>query len=124
FDRRLADTLDNPELFGRFADAADGIADLYENRRFAQAVRDIMALADEANSYVNAREPWTIAKDDGRRDELQRICTSALCAFAQLTVYLKPILPETATKAEALLNSEPLQWSDIGTPLTGTTINK
>src|SRR5699024_2915541 len=70
FAGQLAETLDNHELFQRFAEAADDIAELYENRRFAQAVRQIMALADEANSYVNAREPWVIARDEARGAEL------------------------------------------------------
>ncbi|HLQ85240.1 MAG TPA: methionine--tRNA ligase, partial [Salinisphaeraceae bacterium] len=124
FDGRLADTLDEPALFERFAAAADQIAELFEKRRFSQAMRQIMILADEANSYVNAREPWVIAKDAARRDELQQVCTSALCAFAQLTIYLKPVLPETAARVEAFLNSGNLTWADLRTPRTGTTINK
>src|SRR5699024_7636259 len=124
FDGQLADMLDNPELFQRFADAADTIAAHYENRRFAQAARDIMALADEANSYVNDRAPWVIAKDDSGSTELQQVCTTALCVFAQLTIYLKPILPATAAKVEAFLNSDELRWADLDTPGIGTTINK
>ena len=119
FDGELAGTLDNPELFQRFAAAADEIAEHYEQRRFAQAIRQIMALADEANAYVAERAPWQVAKEDGREDELQRICTTALNLFAQLTIYLKPVLPETAARAEAFLQVDELQWADLDTPLTG-----
>jgi methionyl-tRNA synthetase len=123
FDGKLADTLDAPELFERFADAADEIAEHYEQRRFAQAIRQIMALADEANAYVAERAPWQMAKEPGREAELQQVCTTALSLFAQLTIYLKPVLPETAARAEAFLDVEPLHWRDLGTPLTGM-INK
>jgi len=119
FDGKLADTLDKPELFERFALAADEIAEHYEQRRFAQAVRTIMALADEANAYVAERAPWQLAKEDGREDELQQICTTALNLFMQLTIYLKPVLPETAGRAEAFLQVGDLVWADLATPLTG-----
>lgn len=124
FDGRLADTLDRPELFERFAAAADEIAEHYEQRRFAQAVRTIMALADDANAYVAERAPWQLAKEEGREDELQQICTTALNLFMQLTIYLKPILPETAVRAEAFLQVEDLVWADIATSLTGQEIAK
>ncbi|ROO27731.1 methionyl-tRNA synthetase [Salinisphaera orenii MK-B5] len=120
FDGRLADTLDRPALFERFAGAADEIGQHYEQRRFAQAIRQIMALADEANAYVAERAPWQLAKEDGREDELQQICTTALALFAQLTIYLKPVLPDTAERAEAFLNVEPLSWADLATPVSGT----
>ena len=122
FDGRLADALDQPELFERFAAAAEGIAEHYEQRRFAQAVRQIMALADEANAYVAERAPWQLAKEDGREAELAQVCTTALNLFAQLTVYLKPILPDTAARAEAFLQIEPLTWADAAIPRTGESI--
>ncbi len=124
FDGRLADTLDQPDLFDAFANASDEIAELYENRHFAQAMRRIMALADEANAYVNERQPWVIAKDEARAGELQRVCTTALNLFAQLSIYLKPVLPETAARAETFLNSGALTWACLGHARTGTSINK
>jgi methionyl-tRNA synthetase len=123
FDGKLADTLDAPELFERFAGAADEIGEHYEQRRFAQAIRQIMALADEANAYVAERAPWQMAKEAGSEAELQQVCTTALSLFAQLTIYLKPVLPETAERAEAFLDVEPLHWRDLNTPITGM-INK
>jgi methionyl-tRNA synthetase len=124
FGGELGETLDRPGLFERFAAAGDEIAGLYEKRQFAQAMRRIMALADEANAYVAEREPWVLAKQEGREAELQAICASALSAFAQLTVYLKPVLPATAAAAEAFLNTGELTWADAQTPLTGRRIEK
>jgi methionyl-tRNA synthetase len=118
FDGMLADALDAPELFARFAAAADEIGQHYEARRFAQAIRTIMALADEANAYIAERAPWQLAKEAGREPELQQICTTALNLFMQLTVYLKAVLPETATRAETFLQVDPLSWADISNPLT------
>ena len=124
FDGRLADTLDRPELAQRFADAGEAIAEHYEARRYAQAIRAIMALADEANAYVAERAPWQLAKEDGREAELQQICTTALELFRQLTLYLKPVLPATAERAEAFLQIAPLTWADLKTPLLDHTIAK
>ncbi|MEQ8798086.1 MAG: methionine--tRNA ligase [Salinisphaeraceae bacterium] len=123
FGGELGDTLDRPDLCRQFADAADDIAELYEARQFAQAMRRIMALADDANAYVNERQPWIIAKEEGREAELQAICASALTAFAQLTVFLKPVLPATAAAAEAFLGMDELTWDDAGRDLAGRQIN-
>lgn len=117
FDGRLGGQLDDAALTASFAAAREEIAALYEARNFAQAVRRIMALADQANQYVNDRQPWIMAKDPARDAELQAVCATALNLFRALTVYLKPILPATAGKAERFLDVEPLTWADLERPL-------
>ncbi len=124
FDNRLADDLPEPKLFQRFADWGQQIAEHYERRQFSRAMRDIMALADEANAYINDKQPWVVAKEDGREQELHDICTQGLNLFRVLMIYLKPVLPVTAEKTEEFLNIDPLNWTDSQTPLTSHTINK
>ncbi|MCX7673770.1 MAG: methionine--tRNA ligase [Thiobacillaceae bacterium] len=115
FDGRLAPlpTLADTPLPAMQA-AAEGIAWLYETREFGKAVREVMALADAANQYLDQHKPWEMAKQAGREAELQRVCTVALNAFRLLTLYLKPVLPRLAAQVEAFLNVEPLQWADAG----------
>ena len=124
FNGRLAGELDRPELAQRFADEGETIAAHFEARRYSQAIRAIMALADEANAYVAERAPWQLAKEDGREAELQAICTTALELFRQLTIYLKPVLPATAERAEAFLQVAPLTWADLKQPLLDHKIAK
>ncbi len=114
---RLGTVLDTPDLLTEFADARSEIAELYEQRNFAQAVRRIMALADRANQYVNDRQPWVLAREGGRDGELQAICSTALNLFRILTVYLKPVLPVTAGRAEDFLDCGELAWDDVDAPL-------
>ncbi len=83
-----------------------------------------MALADEANAYIAERAPWQLAKQDSRENELQQICTTALNLFMQLTVYLKPVLPKTAARAEAFLQVDPLSWADLARPLVDHVITQ
>ena len=123
FAGKLAKALPDAVLFQQFADAGDMIAGFYEAREYSRAVREIMALADRANQYINDRQPWVIAKQPGRDAELQGICTLGLNLFRVLVGYLKPVLPLTAAKAEAFLNSDPLTWESCRTPVTGTAIN-
>lgn len=123
FAGKLAKSLPDAVLFQQFADAGDTIAGFYEAREYSRAVREIMALADRANQYINDRQPWVIAKQPGRDAELQGICTLGLNLFRVLVGYLKPVLPLTAAKAEAFLNSDPLTWENCRTPVTGTAIN-
>ncbi len=124
FDNRLADSLIDPDLFVGFLDAGEQIARLYENREFGKAMREIMALADAANQFIDDRKPWVIAKDPARDDELQAVCSEGLNLFRILVSYLKPVLPRLAKAAEAFLNIGDQPWPDVATqPLLGHRIN-
>ncbi|MGR3914154.1 MAG: methionine--tRNA ligase [Gammaproteobacteria bacterium] len=124
FDGRLSDALPEPQLFGQFAHAATGLAHDYEHRRYAKAMRAIMALADRANEYIAARRPWElIGADDGRREQARAVCTQGLNLFRQLAVYLKPVLPVTAARVETFLRIPPQRWADARAPLLAHDIN-
>ena len=124
FGNKLSDSLPEPKLYQRFADWGNQIAEHLERRQYSRAMRDIMALADDANQYINDNAPWLVAKEKGRDAELHGICTQALNLFRVLMIYLKPVLPVTAQKAEAFLGIEPLVWSDTDTPLLGHAVKK
>jgi methionyl-tRNA synthetase len=87
------------------------IAHCYEQRDFARALREIMRLADAANQYIAEKKPWELAKLEGKDDELIEVCSTALTLFRDLTLYLKPVLPELAAQVESFLNISPLVWS-------------
>ncbi len=117
FDGRLSAALPAPVLFNEFVAAGDSIAQAYERREYSRAVREIMALADRANQYIDEQAPWVAAKQPGREAELQGICTQGLNLFRLLIGWLKPILPGTAADSEAFLQVSPLTWADLGRPL-------
>jgi methionyl-tRNA synthetase len=121
---KLADELPEPALYADFASAADDLATDFEQREYARAVRKIMALADRANQYIDERKPWVLAKRPGSEAEVVAVCTQGLNLFRALIVYLKPIVPALAARAEALLSGGELQWHDVATPLRGTPIAK
>ena len=110
-------------IFGEMQDAASTIADLYESRDFAKALRQIMALADKANWFVDLNKPWELAKKSGEEKQLVLVCSDALNMFRLLTLYLKPVMPQLAHNVERFLNINPLQWSDAQTLLQDHTIN-
>ncbi len=124
FAGQLSEKIAEPELYARFIEASDHIAALYENREFSHAVREIMTLADHANQYIDTQKPWVLAKQDGKDQQVQDVCSVGLNLFRALVTYLKPVLPKLAEASEAFLNIEPLVWQDVRTPLTKHTINK
>lgn len=81
-----------------------------ESREFGKAVREIMALADLANRYVDEQAPWVVAKQEGRDADLQAICSMGINLFRVLMTYLKPVLPKLTERAEAFLNTELTRW--------------
>ena len=111
-------------LFAAGAAKAETIAAHYEAGDFAAATREILALADAANGYVERAEPWALNKDPAKAGELQDVCSVALNLFRQVAVYLAPVVPSLREKAEALLNCELSSWGAAQAPLTGTDVSK
>lgn len=113
-----------PQMVARFIAAGDDIADDFEAREFSRAMRKIMELADEANTYIADKEPWALAKQDGRDNEVLEICSVGINLFRQLMVYLAPVVPAMAEEARQFLNVESLDWHTRQTVLTNHSINK
>lgn len=121
FDGKLSANLAEPELYQQFVDAAKVIGEDFSNREYNKAIREIMALADIANRYVDEKAPWVVAKQEGKDQELQAICSMGINLFRVLMTYLKPVLPGLTKRAEAFLNTE-LSWDAINTPLLGHSV--
>ncbi len=98
------------------------VAELYEEREFAKALREVMLLADRVNEYVDRHKPWELARQDGMDSALHDVCSVCIEAFRLLTLYLKPVLPALAAQVEAFLRIEPLQWADASRALGHHTI--
>ncbi|MCP4077299.1 MAG: methionine--tRNA ligase [Gammaproteobacteria bacterium] len=124
FDAKLSDTISDDSLNQKFLAAAESIANDYEGREFSKAMREIMALADLANQYIDEQEPWVRIKDASQQQNVQDTCSIGINCFRQLIIMLKPVLPNLAKQAEAFLNVDDLQWSDLSNNLTGHSINK
>ena len=117
FANTLAGECEDPALFASFVAAHEKIAESYEKREFGKAMREIMALADRANQYIDEKKPWLIAKEAPRAKELHAVCSLGLDLFRVLMAYLRPVLPSLAQRAEAFLNLPPQPWPVVMTPL-------
>ena len=124
FAGKLADRFPEADLYETFLKAGDAVASNFDERKFSTAIREIMALADFANQYIDEKKPWVIAKQPGKEKELQEVCTVGLNLFRVLMTYLQPVLPHMANEAEAFLNIPAMKWDALSEPLTGHTINK
>ena len=117
FGGRLSERLAEPGLYREAAGASERIAAHYETREFGKAMREIMAIADRANQYIDERKPWVLAKDDATRPRVREVCTDGLNLFRVIMTFLKPVLPRTAERAESFLRCGALEWDDVASPL-------
>jgi|TARA_B110000971_G_scaffold197988_1_gene214252 methionyl-tRNA synthetase len=124
FGARLSASIGDNKLSQQALAAADSIASAYENREYSRAMREIMALADKANQFIDEKQPWVIVKDIERQAEVHETCTIGINCFRQLIILLKPVLPKVAEQAEAFLNVDPLDWNDLDNDLLDHPINK
>ena len=123
FEGRLKDVADS-ELLAKLAAQSEAIAECYESREYAKALRDIMALADIVNEYVDANKPWELAKQEGQDARLHEVCSELINAFTMLTAYLAPVLPKVAENAAKFLNLEAITWANTRETLGEHAINK
>ena len=122
FDNQLSTQCTEPELIGELITAGDSIAALYEARDFQRAMREIIALADRANQYIDDKKPWVLAKEEGREQDVQDACSVGINCFRVLMTYLKPVLPQMAQKSELFLGLS-LDWTALNAPLESHVIN-
>ncbi len=122
FGGQLGATLHDQTLQKDFQSAAGAITSAYDQREYARATRDIMALADRANQYIDEFKPWQVAKQPGQDALLQALCTQGLNCYRLLILYLKPVLPRLTEDSERFLGIAPLTWQDAQTPLLNHTI--
>ena len=123
FEGRLKDVADS-ELLAKLTAQSEAIAECYESREYAKALRDIMALADVVNEYVDANKPWELAKQEGQDERLHEVCSELINAFTMLTAYLAPVLPQTAANAARFLNLDAITWANTRETLGEHAINK
>ena len=123
FEGRLKDVADS-ELLAKLTAQSEAIAECYESREYARALRDIMALADAVNEYVDANKPWELAKQEGQDERLHEVCSELINAFTMLTAYLAPVLPQTAANAARFLNLDAITWANTRETLGEHAINK
>ncbi len=122
FGNRLTAQCTEPQLIGDFIARGDAIAELFEQREFNKAIREIVALADRANQYIDEKKPWVLAREEGASQQVHEVCSVGINLFRVLMTYLKPVLPAMAGKAEAFLN-QPLNWTDLHEPLLDHALN-
>ena len=124
FEGQLTESIHDKELWNESKKCSSIIANYFEAGEYGKAVREITRLADNANQYIARHEPWKLAKDASQQQAVQEICTMGINLFKQIMVYLKPILPELASKTELFLGVEPFVWSDSSHFLGAIKINE
>jgi methionyl-tRNA synthetase len=117
FEGQVSDSAMAHPLLSTITNSNTSIAELYESREYAKAIRQVMELADLVNGFVDENKPWDLAKDPARSDQLHEVCSVILESFRCLSLYLKPVLPQLVANVEIFLGVPTMQWQDIQTPL-------
>lgn len=123
FANHLSDKIDDMTVINQVLAIRNELADLYQAREFAKAVKLIMTVVDEVNQYVDTAKPWLLAKEDGKDNELHQVCSTLINVFRIIAIYLKPIVPLLVEQIEVFLQVKPLQWTDLDSLLLAHDIN-
>ena len=117
FEGNLAPALDDAAMYAGFVSRLPAIQSAYASNNAAEVLRVVMAMADDANRYIDEQKPWVIAKQEGEEARLQTVCTQGLNLFRVIALALAPVLPETAFRVGEFFNAPMNTWHDCDTPL-------
>ncbi|MDP5040355.1 MAG: methionine--tRNA ligase subunit beta, partial [Paraglaciecola sp.] len=122
FDGKLSSNVLEPALVAEFQQAQTSISDAFEKRQFSRAIREIMALADKANQFIDSNAPWVTIKDPEKLQFTHDVCSLGINLFRLLVVYLKPVLPTLAAQSEVFLNDS-LTWDSLNNVLSDHSVS-
>jgi len=122
FEGKLASECHNPDLFQQFIAEGEAIADFFIAREYGRGIREVAALADKANQYIDEHKPWELIKADDTKVMAHQVCTMCLNLFKLIMTYIKPVVPSTVENAEKFMNIE-FTWDNRETFLSDHSIN-
>ena len=116
-DNQIGNNIDT-DFYEKFISSKAEIIDLFADLEYSKAIKEIMKLADSANTYVDEKKPWILAKDEKNNEEVIKIASTTINLFRVINTYLKIVIPDTCSKGESFLNAIVSSMDDIDTPLT------
>ena len=102
FNNVLSSEIDE-NLLSEFSAKQKEILNLYIERKYSKAIKEIMTLADIANQYIDSNKPWILNKDPANKNKVHSIASTAINLFRILNLYLEPVIPETSEKIKKYL---------------------
>lgn len=80
-----------------------------------EAIEEIMDVLRKCNKYIDDTTPWTLAKDETKKERLQTILYNLLEGIRICTILLTPFIPGTCDKILANLNTKETSYESIKT---------
>ena len=78
-----------------------------------EAIEEIMEVLRSCNKYIDETTPWTLAKDDTKKDRLATILYNLLESIRICAILLSPFIPDTSKKILASLNTKETNYESI-----------
>ena len=102
-----------------------------ENRmnelKVGEAIEEIFEVLRKCNKYIDETMPWSLAKDEDKKDRLKTVLYNLLESIRICSVLLQPFMPETSEKIFKQLNTTISDYDSInefGALEQGKTLNE
>ena len=86
--------------------AVQKVAAKMEDLRVADAITEIFVLFKRCNKYIDETMPWTLAKDEAKKDRLATVLYNLVDSIAIGASLLKSFMPDTAERILGQLNAK------------------
>ncbi len=86
-----------------------------EQLRVADAMTEIFGIFRRCNKYIDETTPWTLAKDEEKKDRLSTVLYNLTEAITIGASLLESFMPETSAKILTQLNTEKRELSQMDT---------
>ncbi len=94
--------------------AYDRVIECMDAYHIADALEAIFTMLSRVNKYIDETTPWTLAKDETKRERLGTVLYTLLEAIRWGAVLLYPFIPATAEEILSELNTQAKGYASIG----------
>ena len=90
-------------------------ARMTQSYQFSLALRDIWDLISLTNKYIATREPWALAKDPSRKQELDAVLYLSADVLRLVAGLIEPVMPDATSRVRKMLGIESENWEQLAT---------
>ena len=78
-----------------------------------EAIEEIMEVLRSCNKYIDESTPWTLAKDESKKERLATVLYNLLESIRICAILLSPFIPDTASKILEQLNTKATSYESV-----------
>jgi methionyl-tRNA synthetase len=99
-----------------YLETEEKVTELFNGFLYNRGLEGIFEYVSTLNKYIVTTEPWTLAKDESKRERLAAVMKTLVRGILSINNLISPVIPETSEKIRKIFGhtGTGLGWQDPG----------